>query len=155
MHRHSTAAVLFHRAVADTLGLGPTDHKCLDLLRERGPMTGSELAAVTALTTGAVTGVVARLESAGFVQRHADPHDGRQQIVSVADERMAELEDIFGPLHKDVGALLENFDPHQLAAIGQFLDGVTDCLYRQIGLLRSRGLHAARPDARVQRQARR
>jgi hypothetical protein len=36
--RHSTAVVLFHHAVAERLGLGPTDHKCLDLLRERGPM---------------------------------------------------------------------------------------------------------------------
>lgn len=34
--RHSTAVVLFHQAVAERLGLGPTDHKCLDLLRERG-----------------------------------------------------------------------------------------------------------------------
>ena len=31
--QHSTAVVLFHHAVAERLGLGPTDHKCLDLLR--------------------------------------------------------------------------------------------------------------------------
>jgi len=60
--RHSTAVVLFHHAVAERLGLGPTDHKCLDLLRERGATTGSELASITGLTTGAITGVVARLE---------------------------------------------------------------------------------------------
>ena len=54
--RHSTATVLFHHAVADRLGLGPADHKCLDLLVERGSMTGSELAAVTGLTSGAITG---------------------------------------------------------------------------------------------------
>jgi len=53
--RHSTAVVLFHHAVAERLGLGPTDHKCLDLLRERGAITGSELAAITGLTTGAIT----------------------------------------------------------------------------------------------------
>jgi hypothetical protein len=41
--RHSTAVVLFHHAVAERLGLGPTDHKCLDLLRDRGAMTGSDL----------------------------------------------------------------------------------------------------------------
>src|SRR5829696_7912643 len=80
--RHSTAAVLFHHAVADRLGLGPTDHKCLDLLRERGPMTGSDLAALTGLTSGAVTGVVARLERAGYVRREPDPSDGRRLILS-------------------------------------------------------------------------
>ena len=35
----STATVLFHQAVAERLGLGPADHKCLDLLLERGPLT--------------------------------------------------------------------------------------------------------------------
>src|SRR5207245_7886714 len=79
--RHSTAVVLFHHAVAERLGLGPTDHKCLDLLRERGAITGSELAAITGLTTGAITGVVARLEQAGYVRRESDPHDGRKQML--------------------------------------------------------------------------
>src|SRR2546426_10086939 len=71
--RHSTAVVLFHHAVAERLGLGPTDHKCLDLLRERGAITGSELAAITGLTTGAITGVVARLEQGGYVRRGVAP----------------------------------------------------------------------------------
>src|SRR5947208_4873450 len=79
--RHSTAVVLFHHAVAERLGLGPTDHKCLDLLRERGAITGSELASITGLTTGAITGVVARLEQAGYIRRESDPHDGRKQIL--------------------------------------------------------------------------
>ena len=72
MRRHSTAAVLFHHALAERLGLGPTDLKCLDLLRERGVMTASELAAITGLTTGAIAGVVARLETAGYLKRAAD-----------------------------------------------------------------------------------
>ena len=65
MRQYSTAVVLFHHAVAERLGLGPADHKCLDLVRERGVMTGSDLAAITGLTTGAITGVVGRLERAG------------------------------------------------------------------------------------------
>src|SRR5215203_7474527 len=81
--RFSAATVLFHHAVAERLGLGPTDHKCLDLLRERGPMTGSALAAITGLTSGAITGVVARLERAGYVRREPDPSDGRRLILSL------------------------------------------------------------------------
>src|SRR5215472_17319297 len=69
--RHSTAVVLFHHAVAEHLGLGRTDHKCLDLLRDRGPMAGSDLSAITGLTSGAITGVVARLEQAGYLRREA------------------------------------------------------------------------------------
>src|SRR6516162_2668811 len=91
--RHSTAVVLFHHAVAERLGLGPTDHKCLDLLRERAAMTGSELAAITCLTSGAITGVVARLERAGYLHRKPDPHDGRKQILYLALER-AHIQDV-------------------------------------------------------------
>src|SRR5258708_28740608 len=82
--RHSTAVVLFHHAVAERLGLGPTDHKCLDLLRERGAMAGSDLGAITGLTSGAITGVVARLERSGYLRRDPDPHDGRNQILHLA-----------------------------------------------------------------------
>src|SRR6202051_1176618 len=117
VRRHSIAIMLFHQAVAERLGLGPTDHKCLDLLRERGAMTGSDLAAITDLTTGAITGVVARLERAGYLRREPDPHDGRQQILSPVLEQMRDIQRVFGPIRNDVAALLERFDTQQLTAI--------------------------------------
>jgi DNA-binding MarR family transcriptional regulator len=136
VRRHSIAIVLFHQAVAERLGLGPTDHKCLDLLRERGAMTGSDLAAITDLTSGAITGVVARLERAGYVRREPDPHDRRQQILSPVLERMRDIQHTFGPIRKDISALLERFDTHQLTAIAEFLAGSTDLAYRHVALLR-------------------
>jgi DNA-binding MarR family transcriptional regulator len=137
VRRHSTAAVLFHHATAERLGLGPTDHKCLDLLRERGPMTGSQLAAITGLTTGAITGVVGRLERAGYLHRAADSHDGRKQILVAAVERMQDLHDVFAPIRQDLAALLERFDERQLAAIAEFLLHTTDFAYRHVALLRA------------------
>jgi DNA-binding MarR family transcriptional regulator len=137
VRRHSIAIVLFHQAVAERLGLGPTDHKCLDLLRERGPMTGSDLAAITDLTTGAITGVVARLERAGYVRREPDPHDGRQQILSPVLERMRDIQHVFSPIRSDVAAFLDRFDTRQLTAIAEFLRGSTDLAYRHVALLRA------------------
>jgi DNA-binding MarR family transcriptional regulator len=134
--RHSTAVVLFHHAVAERLGLGPTDHKCLDLLRERGAMAGSDLGAITGLTSGAITGVVARLERAGYLRREPDPHDGRKQILHVALER-AHIQDVINPLREDVAALLKNFDTHQLTAIAEFLARTTDLIYRHGARLRA------------------
>ena len=139
--RHSTAVVLFHHAVAECLGLGPTDHKCLDLLRERGAITGSELASITGLTTGAITGVVARLEQAGYIRRESDPHDGRKQILYPALER-SPIQAVIEPLRKDVTALLENFDTGQLSAIAEFLTHSTDLIYRHAALLRAHNLYA-------------
>jgi DNA-binding MarR family transcriptional regulator len=133
----SIAIVLFHEAVADRLGLGLTDHKCLDLLRERGAMTGSNLAAITDLTTGAITGVVARLERAGHLRREPDPDDRRQQILSPVLERMRDIQHVFGPIRNDVDGLLERFDIRQLTAIAEFLKGSTDLAYRHVALLRA------------------
>jgi DNA-binding MarR family transcriptional regulator len=140
--RHSTAVVLFHHAVAERLGLGPTDHKCLDLLRDRGAMAGSDLGAITGLTSGAITGVVARLERAGYLRREPDPHDGRKQILQLALER-APIQGVIDPLRKDVAVLLESFDTHQLTAIAEFLAGSTDLIYRHAALLRAQTLSAA------------
>ena len=145
VRRHSIAIVLFHQAVAERLGLGPTDHKCLDLLRERGAMTGSDLAAITDLTTGAITGVVARLERAGYLRREPDPHDRRQQFLSPVLERMRDIQHVFGPIRNDVAALLERFDTQQLTAIAEFLTGSTDLAYRHVALLRAQAT-AQTPD---------
>ncbi len=144
VRRHSTATVLFHHAAAECLGLGPTDHKCLDLLRERGRMTGSELAAVTGLTSGAITGVVARLERAGFLLREPDPHDRRQQILQPVPERVRDIHNVFDPIRKDVAALLEGFDSHQLTAIAEFLAHSSELAYKHVALLRAQTLRAPR-----------
>jgi DNA-binding MarR family transcriptional regulator len=155
VRRRSTADVLFHHAIAVRLGLGPTDHKCLDLLRERGSMSGSELAAITGLTSGAITGVVARLEQAGYLRREPDAHDGRKQILYPVPERAREIHDaVFVPLRDDVAAVVEPFDTHQLAAIAEFLARTTDVLYRHLALLRGHTLsHTSRAARGVARSA--
>ena len=137
MRRLSTAAVLFHHALAERLGLGPTDLKCYDLLRERGAMTGSDLAALTGLTTGAVTGVVARLERAGFARRADDPADGRKQILSPVDNGTHDVHAVFRHLHDDLAAALGEYDARQLSTIADFLTRTTALLHRQIAQLRT------------------
>src|SRR5579862_3079248 len=77
----SAATILFHQAVADRLGMNITDHKCADILARTGPITAGELARRTGLTTGAITGVIDRLEKAGFVRRVRDENDRRRVIV--------------------------------------------------------------------------
>lgn len=139
--RHSTAVVLFHHALAERLGLGPTDHKCLDVLRERGPMAGSELGAITGLTSGAITGVVSRLERAGSLRREPDPHDQRKQILQLALKH-SPLQDVLQPLREDVAAVLENLDAHQLAAVAEFLARSTELIYRHAALLRAETVSA-------------
>jgi DNA-binding MarR family transcriptional regulator len=128
---------LFHHAVAERLGLGPTDHKCLDLLQERGPMTATQLASLTGLTTGAVTGVVARLERVGYVTREPDPHDRRKFNLDSAPEWTTHVGELFASFGDQSAALLDGFDENQLAAIAAFLERGTDFAYRNAALLRA------------------
>ena len=67
----STSTVLAATAIAQKVGMGPNDLRCGELLVRNGPMTAGELAKATGLTTGAITGIVDRLEKAGWAQRRA------------------------------------------------------------------------------------
>ncbi len=97
----STRTVLFHEAAASRVGLGVTDYKCLDYVqRATEPMHAGKLAELTGLTTGAITGVLDRLERAGFVRREKDPNDRRQVVVrlvpAVVDAYAREIFEPFG-----------------------------------------------------------
>src|SRR6202035_2327954 len=65
-----------------TAPLGPRHVAALQQLRG-APLTVSELAARLGLTLPTVSGVVADLDRAGFVERHPDPADRRRTIVAV------------------------------------------------------------------------
>lgn len=76
------ARVILHGLRAsDALSLAPTDLVCMCLLQLNGPASPGWLAETIGLTTGAVTGMVDRLERAGYVTREPDPHDRRKVIV--------------------------------------------------------------------------
>jgi DNA-binding MarR family transcriptional regulator len=152
MRRFSAAVILFHHAIAERLGLGPTDLQCLDLLREseskrtaegvvrvRG-MSGSELAALTGLTTGAITGVAARLERAGYLRREADPHDRRKQVLYPAHERISAIHQAFGPIQQDMAEFMKGFEKREAAAIHKFLAGGAELVYRHAAVLRAQAV---------------
>ena len=65
----------------EDLGVNPTDLGALCLLLLHGPAPAGQLAKLTGLSTGAVTGVIDRLEQGGFVRRELDPADRRKVIV--------------------------------------------------------------------------
>lgn len=55
---NSTATVLFHAAIAERLGLGPSDHKALDILARHGPLTAGEIGEHTGLASASVTSLI-------------------------------------------------------------------------------------------------
>src|SRR6266849_788444 len=73
----------FFRAAAAKVGMTVTDMQVIDILDSTGPTTAGQLAELTGLTTGAITGMINRLEEAGLVRRERDPTDGRRVIVQL------------------------------------------------------------------------
>ena len=83
LRRTGALMQLMGTAAADKIGINATDLNCLNILSFSGHMTAGELARATGLTTASITGVVDRLEEAGFVTRERDPHDRRRVVVQI------------------------------------------------------------------------
>jgi DNA-binding MarR family transcriptional regulator len=136
----STETIMFHQAVADIFGLHITDHKCLDLIHRYGAMPAGRLAELTGLTTGAVTGIIDRLEEAGYVRRTDDPKDRRRIIVGPTKNKKWErkIEAIFIPLHERMHKLLSSYSDSELAFLLDVLTKTLDQSHQE--LMKLRGL---------------
>ena len=117
----STQTILFHASIAERLGLNPTDHKALDLICREENMTAGRLAELTRLTTGAVTGIVDRLEKAGFVQRVRPQSDRRQVLIQPIPENVEKIHDLFESMSQAVMTLTEQYSDRDLAVIHDYL----------------------------------
>ncbi|MGH9381372.1 MAG: MarR family winged helix-turn-helix transcriptional regulator [Thermoanaerobaculia bacterium] len=145
--RHQArATVLFHQAVADRLGLHPTDQKCLDILRELGPISAGELAKATGLTSGAITGVADRLERAGFLRREIDPKDRRRILLLVNTECTdSQVAPLFEGIQQSWSAQCEQYSAGQLELILKFMRQTIDMVQRETTRLRETSPEAQTP----------
>jgi DNA-binding MarR family transcriptional regulator len=91
MRKVSSQGAMFAKIVADRAGISSADMDCIDFVNVEGRMTAGRLAELTGLTTGAITGVVDRLEEAGFVRRERDENDRRKVFIVPVAERMTEM----------------------------------------------------------------
>lgn len=132
----SARTVMFHEAAAARAGLSATEHKSLDLLLRAGrPLTAGELAELTGLTSGAITGVVDRLEKAGFVRRERSELDRRQVLIHpVAPGKTAYVKAL-NRLGEAVAEFQRDFTPEELAVVNRYVAGVIEILKEQTARL--------------------
>jgi hypothetical protein len=89
-------------------------------------MTVGRIGELTALTTGATTRMVDRLEQAGFVRRVADPADRRRVGVELAPERAAPVLHAYDPVEGAARAALDVMDDAMLGALHGYLVSCVD-----------------------------
>src|SRR5262245_29193426 len=113
----------FDNRAAEALGVNLTDLHALNIVQNRGGLTAGALAAEAGLTSGAVTGVVDRLERAGYARRVPDPADRRRVKIEVTDRFYARADEIWHPLGAEWHTeLARRFTSAELDLIAEFLD---------------------------------
>jgi DNA-binding MarR family transcriptional regulator len=121
MREQASRTLMFHQAITELVGLGPTDMKALDLARDEEHLTAGRLAQATGLSTSATTAVLDRLERRGFVRRERDPADRRKVVVVPTGRHDAELEPIFSRIADLTRQSLDDYDEDQLALLVGFI----------------------------------
>ncbi len=96
--QYAFTSIQLHETVGRKIGLTGTDHKYLGFIIQKGQMTAGELAVLTGLTTGAVTGLIDRFVKKKLVKRQFDKTDRRKIIIVPHTDKIMAL---FEPMYKD------------------------------------------------------
>jgi len=154
VRRMTAQSVLIGQAVSERFGLSSSDLECLDLALLSGGATAGEIARATGLTTGAITGVIDRLERAGYVRREKDPTDRRKVIVRARPAMTRRIAPLYDSLQREMTALWSRYSDAELTLILDFLVRSCDLavdeiakLQQKAGAQRKRAHRSARPTA--------
>lgn len=142
IRKMSAQSVLFSQAVAARLGINSTDLECLDIIALQGPLSAGQLAAATGLTTGAITGVVDRLERAGFARREADPDDRRRVLIRALPAVEERILPLFAETRRVMTELWSGYRDKDIRLILDFMGRSHDLMVEQTARLSAGGARA-------------
>jgi DNA-binding MarR family transcriptional regulator len=126
LHQFVVAAAELDVALGRRLRLSPGDYLAMKHLMTSDVALGPvELGALVGLTSGSATGLVDRLERAGHLRRHRDPHDRRRLILEPTEDALTETENELRPLTDALRTTAENYTGAERTTIERFLREVT------------------------------
>ena len=128
LRRMGTASAVHSQSVAKRVGLSSVDLECLDMIYLSGPVTAGQIAQHTKFTTGAVTGLIDRLEKKGYVERVEDPKDRRKVVVRIVPENIRPIQDLYVPMSEATTALMKRYRDDQLETMAEFIERGTELL---------------------------
>ena len=121
VRRSSAQGVIFGQTVASRVGISSSDLECLDFLNLEGRVTAGRLAEVTGLTTGAITGVVDRLEKAGLVRRERDDNDRRKVFIAIIPENIAGIGKFYEHMQRAMLKVWDGYSDAELRLLLRFM----------------------------------
>ncbi|HEX7755553.1 MAG TPA: MarR family transcriptional regulator [Niabella sp.] len=134
--QHAYTSIQMHEAVGRKTGLSGTDHKYLGFLLQKGPVTAGELASLTGLTTGAVTGLIDRFEKKKLVARQYPEGDRRKVIVVPDTEKIgALLQPLYRDFQDNTDRLFASFSVAELKILEKYFLKALDSMQHKIAQL--------------------
>lgn len=116
--QYAYTSIQMHEAIGQKAGLSGTDHKYLGFLIRDGAMTAGELANLTGLTTGAVTGLIDRFEKKKLVKRQFAEDDRRKVMIEPDTKKiMALLEPLYKEFRSKSAKLIASFSDKEIKVI--------------------------------------
>jgi DNA-binding MarR family transcriptional regulator len=120
--QYAYKSLQMHEAIARKAGFNATDHKYLGFFLQKGKLTAGELADLTGLTTGAVTGLIDRFEKKKLVERQFDASDRRKVFIIPDKEKMrALLEPFYKEFQDETDKLIATFSAQEVEIIETYL----------------------------------
>ncbi|WP_433361869.1 MarR family transcriptional regulator [Actinoplanes sp. CA-142083] len=117
----SLQVAMLNHQVGTKLGLRDADFDCLNLLNQHGALGPGALAKLAGLHPATMTGVLDRLEKAGFVTRDRDPGDRRAVVVRTSPERGGEVLGLYAGMNDLMDGICAGYSAEELAVITDFL----------------------------------
>jgi DNA-binding transcriptional ArsR family regulator len=146
LRRMSSFMHLMSQAAAERIGINPTDLNCLNILSLGGELTAGQLAQATGLTTASITGVVDRLEEAGYVRRERDAEDRRRVVIHlIVEPVLRDVVTIFAPMMAEWKKIADGYTDEELEFILGFQARTEQVLRETIARLRGLDSAALRP----------
>jgi DNA-binding MarR family transcriptional regulator len=121
LRRVTGISVFVTQSMAERLGINATDLECLDFLLLHGPQTAGAIAEHSGLTTGAVTGIVDRLQRAKLARRTRDRIDRRKVRIAAAQDADARVKLIADPVKVAMASILDEYSEENLRLLLDFV----------------------------------
>ncbi|KOG31065.1 MarR family winged helix-turn-helix transcriptional regulator [Streptomyces resistomycificus] len=132
------AHLLGQQEMAQRLKLTVTDLLCFACVLKAGEelLTAGDLAEHAHVTTGAVTGILNRLERRGFVTRVPDPADRRRVRVAAVPSAVARVHALYEPYYARLNALFADYSADEIAVLTDWFTRTTTLAHGYIEELR-------------------
>lgn len=140
IQKSGTLKVLHTNAVASRIGLSATEFEAMDIITRYQPMTAGKLADYCGLTTGAITGLVDRLERAGFVMRERDSDDRRRVYIKPIEdaERSKIVRELYTPISEAFRSIMAKYSSQETQLLIDLHNELNEVTEKAIGELRKK-----------------